>query len=261
LRTLSTRRSRVQLSNTRRHLSDLALARSIAFSIILIVIWWAVLLLLATGLPRLSPPWFPDLRSTLVNLGALLVPLGVVVAFDWWHEAAVILSRPDRSWWSLLPLLAVALSFAAGGLSGSPTQLMSSAILFLALGLNEELLYRGVIQHATNTLGAVPSVVWVAVLFGVQHVGTGIFLGHSLYDTGAMIISATAFGAAYAAVRLRIGTIWPLAFLHGLENFCNTRSPGEAPWWWYLAVAIFYVLYAVWLLRQFNPNGGPRSRP
>jgi hypothetical protein len=140
---------------------------------------------------------------------------------------------------------------------------MSSAILFLALGLNEELLYRGVIQHATNTLGAVPSVVWVAVLFGVQHVGTGIFLGHSLYDTGAMIISATAFGAAYAAVRLRIGTIWPLAFLRGLENFCNTRSPGEAPWWWYLAVAIFYVLYAVWLLRQFNPNevGLPADLP
>jgi hypothetical protein len=51
-------------------------------------------------------------------------------------------------------------------------------------------------------------------------------------------------------VRLRIGTIWPLAFLHGLENFCNTRSPGDAPWWWYLSEAIFFVLYAAWLLRR-----------
>ena len=117
---------------------------------------------------------------------------------------------------------------------------------------NEELLYRGVIQHATNTLGAVRSVVWVALLFGLQHAGTGIFFGHSLYDTGTMMISSTASGAAYAAVMLRIGTIWPLAFLHGLENFCNTRSPGDAPWWWYLSQAIFFVLYAAWLLRRFH---------
>ena len=155
----------MQLSSTRR-LIGLALDRPVAFGIVLIIIWWAITLLFASGLPRLSPSWFPDLGSTLVNLGALLVPLAVVAAFGWWRQAGLALSRPDRSWWSMLPLLAFALSFAAGGLSGSPAQFLSSAILFLALGLNEELLYRGVIQHATNTLGAVRSVVWVALLFG-----------------------------------------------------------------------------------------------
>jgi len=240
----------LQLSGTRRSLSDLALSRPLAFGMVLIIIWWAIMLFFATGLPRLSPSWFPDLRSTLVNLGALLVPLSVVAAFGWWRQAGLALPRPDRSWWSLLPLLAFALSFAAGGLSGSPAQFFGSAILFLALGLNEELLYRGVIQHATSTLGALSSVVWVALLFGIQHAGTGIFFGHSLYDTGATVISATSSGAAYAAVMLRIGTIWPLAFLHGLGNFCNTRSPGDAPWWWYLSEAVFYVLYAAWLLRR-----------
>ena len=122
----------------------------------------------------------------------------------------------------------------------------------MALGLNEELLFRGVIQHTTNALGAVRSVVWVGLLFGLQHAGTGIFFGHSLYDTGTMMLSSTASGAAYAAVRLRIGTIWPLAFLHGLENFCNTRSPGDAPPWWYLTKVFFYVLYAAWLLRRLR---------
>jgi hypothetical protein len=174
-----------------------------------------------------------------------------VGAFGWWRQAGVAPTRPDRSWLALLPLLFFALSFAAVGLSGSPTRLLSSAILFLALGLNEELLYRGVIQHATNTLGAVRSVVWVVLLFSLQHTGTGIFFGHSPYDMGAIMISSTACGAAYAAVMLRIGTIWPLVFLHGLENFCNTRSPGDAPWW-YLSQAIFFVAYAAWLLRRFR---------
>lgn len=49
---------------------------------------------------------------------------------------------------------------------------LCSAVVFLALGLGEELLYRGVIQHAANTLGAVRSVIWVVSLFGIQHAGT-----------------------------------------------------------------------------------------
>ena len=149
----------------------------------------------------------------------------------------------------MLPLLFFALSFAAGGLSGSSAQFFGSAVLFLALGLNEELLFRGVIQHATNTLGAVRSVAWVGLLFGLQHAGRGIFFGRSLYEAGSMVVSSSASGAAYAAVRLRIGTIWPLAFLHGLENFCNTRNPKDAPWW-YLSEAVFFVLYAAWLVRR-----------
>jgi membrane protease YdiL (CAAX protease family) len=239
----------LQLSGTR-HLSDRALARPLAFSVALIIAWWAVTLLLATVLPRLSPSWFPDLRSTLVNLGALLVPLGVVAGFGWWRQAGLALHRPDRSWWTLVPLLFFALSFAAGGLSGSAAVFFGSAVLFFALGLNEELLFRGVIQHALGTLGAVRSVVWVGLLFGLQHAFTAIFFGASLYEAGSMVISSSASGAAYAAVRLRIGTIWPLAFLHGLENFCNTRSPGDAPWWWYLSEAVFFVVYAAWLLRR-----------
>ena len=63
----------MQLSS-RRRLDGLALGRPVAFGIALIIVWWAVTLLLATGLPRLSPAGFPDLRSTLVNLEALLIP-------------------------------------------------------------------------------------------------------------------------------------------------------------------------------------------
>jgi uncharacterized protein len=168
----------VQLSSTSRRLNALALRRPVLFGIVLIVIWSATMfLLLAAGFSRLSPQWFPDLGSTLVNLGALLVPLAVVAAFGWWRQAGLALPHPGRPWWTLLPLMFFASSFAAGGLYGSPVQLLSSAVLFLVLGFNEELLYRGVIQHATNTLGAARSVVWVAALFGFQHVAPAIFSG------------------------------------------------------------------------------------
>ena len=161
-------RTGLQLSSARRHPGGVAIGRPVAFGIALIIVWWAITLLLATALPR-SSPWLPDLGSKLVNLGALLVPLAIVVAFDWWRQAGLALPRPNQSWWTLLPLVFFALSFTAGGLSGSPAQFFGSAVLFLALGLNEELLFRGVIQHATTALGVVRSVVWVALLFGLQH--------------------------------------------------------------------------------------------
>ncbi len=151
----------MHLSGTHRRLDDLALRRPVTFGMLLVLIWWAIMLLLASALPRFSPSWLTDLRSTLVNVGALLVPLAVVAAFGWWHRAGLSLPRPERSWWSLLPLLAFALSFAAGGLSGSAIQFFSSGVLFLTLGLNEELLYRGVIQHAPTLLVRfVPSCGW-----------------------------------------------------------------------------------------------------
>ena len=68
----------MRFSSTRRSLSELALGRPVAFAIVLIIVWWTILLLFASGLPRFSPSWLLDLRSTLVNLVALLVPLAVV---------------------------------------------------------------------------------------------------------------------------------------------------------------------------------------
>lgn len=40
-----------QLFSTRHRLDELALGRPVAFSIVLIIIWWAITLLLANGLP------------------------------------------------------------------------------------------------------------------------------------------------------------------------------------------------------------------
>ena len=83
----------MQLSNTRRRLSGLALGRPVVFVIVLIVIWWAMMLLFTAALSPSSPSWFSDLSSTLVNLGALLVPLAIVAAFGWWRQAG---SRSPR---------------------------------------------------------------------------------------------------------------------------------------------------------------------
>ena len=90
----------------------------------------------------------------------------------------------------------------------------------------------------------------VAVLLGLQHATNALFFGQAALETVAQVVSATAFGAAYAAARRRVRTIWPLAALHGLQDFLDVRSPGDAPRWWYLLVALLLSAYAVVLVRR-----------
>jgi hypothetical protein len=82
--------------------------------------------------------------------------------------------------------------------------------------------------------------------------------GRPLDDTIAQVISATAFGTAFAALRLHIGVVWPLALLHGLGNWTQVNSPGAAPWQWQLAVALGFWAGA-WALTR--PSVPPAPEP
>jgi uncharacterized protein len=210
--------------------------------------WHVVLFAAAFGLPPMAPPWFPDLGATVVNLIALLVPLVVVARRGWWSKRWLRLAPPCRPL-LLLPVLLVAISYGLAGIEGSATVLVSSALLFLALGFSEEMLSRGVVQEYLDPLSPRARVVWVGVLFGVGHVLSAVVFGRPLDDTVAQVISTTAFGMGFAALRLHIGVVWPLALLHGLDDWMQINSPGAAPWLWQLAVALGFCA-AAWTLTR-----------
>jgi hypothetical protein len=73
-------------------------------------------------------------------------------------------------------------------------------------------------------------------------------------DTVAQVISTTAYGFGLAALRWRLGTIWPLVVLHAGDNFVQLRSPGAAALWWQALVALFVVGYGWWLIRRLSPR-------
>jgi hypothetical protein len=148
-----------------------------------------------------------------------------------------------------VPVLAVALSYGVPGIVGSPRVLLSSAALFLAVGVSEELLSRGVVQEVLAPLSPRARVVWVGMLFGLGHVLSAVAFGRAVDDTVAQVVSTTAFGAGFAALRLHTGVLWPLVLLHGLDDWVQVNSPGAAPRPWQLAVAVGYATAAWWLTR------------
>jgi hypothetical protein len=234
--------------------------QSLVLATLITIAWHAVLFASAFGLPPMSPSWFPDLGATVVNLLALLVPLAVIAWQGWWGRRFVRPGVPSRPL-LLVPLLLVSLSYGLQGIEGSARILLSSAVLFLALGLSEEMLSRGVVQEVLAPLTPRVRVLWVGLLFGLGHVLSAVAFGRPLDDTVVQVVSATAFGAGFAAVRLHIGVVWPLALLHGLDDWMQVNSPGAAPWVWQLVVAIGYGLAAWALTRPGTPPEPGRARP
>ncbi|RBY77125.1 CPBP family intramembrane metalloprotease [Geodermatophilus sp. TF02-6] len=235
-----------------------AAGRAVAEAAALTLAWHVVLVAAAYGLPPLSPSWFPDLGATVVNLAAAVVPVAVVVRRGWGDRPWLRTAWPRRPL-LLVPVLAVALSYAAPGIEGGAGVLLSSAVLFLVLGASEELQSRGVVQEVLAPLRPRPRVLCVGVLFGLGHVLSAVAFGRPVDDTVAQVVSTTAFGAGFAALRLHTVALWPLALLHGLDDWCQVNSPGAAPWWWQLAVAVGYAA-AAWELTRPHALAAPPDR-
>lgn len=223
--------------------------------LLMVVVSRALPLLRSLGLP----PGFPELGATVVNLFGLAFGLGLVAALGWWHEIGLTRLWPRRDAWLLLPLVAVSGSLSLWGLHGSPAAWLGGAVLYLALGLNEEVLNRGVVQQALSGLSVRAGVLGSAALFGAGHIVNGLFFGRAWGDTAAQVVSNVCIGVAFAAVRWRTESLWPLIVLHGVGNLLIWRS-GPVPRVLFLLIAVVNLTYGLWLLRRLEREPPPAQR-
>ncbi|NUR69525.1 MAG: CPBP family intramembrane metalloprotease [Hamadaea sp.] len=231
------------------------LRRPLAGAVILTLLWHAVVFAADAALPPLSPDWFPALGPTLINLLAAVVPIGVAVISGWWGAAGFGWRVPRRAWWYALPVLVACGAYAVSPLAGDAAALTSTAVMCLAIGVSEESLSRGVNQMMLARLGRFRAAVWVAVLFGLGHALSAAWFGRDLDDTVMQVISTTAFGFCFAALRFHLGVIWPLVLLHALDDFLQLTSPGKTPDWLQVAEIVFFVGYGWWLLTRLPRSG------
>ena len=216
--------------------------------------WYVVLFTLAEAISSWQPHWFPDLGTTLVNLGAAAVPIGLIVWLGWTRSAGLVWRRPDRSWWLLTPLVLEAVSYSLDGVVGSVRVLLSAAVLYTVLAFSEEALSRGLVLRVLAVLGPVRAAVGAGVLFGLGHTLSGLWFSHPLGDTLFITVNAAAFGFAFAALRWHLRTIWPLVGVHALGDFLQILSPGNLPFGVRVAYLLAYIGYGWWLLRRL-PDG------
>lgn len=196
----------------------------------------ALLFLGATAvlhLPRLGP--FADLAWNWQNKLVIVVLLcGLIWLTPGLTWQSVGLRRPRRGWW--IPVLA-ALTLGLGfGLVANPeTAVEAETIAFQALlpGIDEELLYRGVmlavidqaIRARRNMWGGRVgwSVVITSAVFGLVH-GLQVHAGGISFEPAYMIVTA-ALGFAFAWLRIRWESLLPAVLAHNAWNVSFVVAP------------------------------------
>jgi hypothetical protein len=220
--------------------------------------WHVVLVLCAkVVLPPMAPSWFPDLGATAVNVVCFAGSWFVLWRWGRLRVAGVLTLGRLRRWWLAAPMLLVAVSYAAAGVDGDPAVLAGSLVSLLWVGANEEVHSRGLVQQTLTPLGPLRTALGVGLLFGIGHLQNHLFFGAPLGDTLWQMLSAGFFGFTCAALRLAIGSVWPMAVVHGLDDFFQIRSPGSAPDWWEACVYVFQAGYGLWLLWCYGSSEGP----
>ena len=208
------------------------------------LLWHAVLIAVAEGMPPLAPDWFPDLGATVVNLVCAAVVLTLLYA---WGLQEDVTGR-GRRWYLALPVLAIALSYGLAGIHGGA--LLGSAVSLALVGINEELYSRGLSLEIARPLGERTAAVLTATTFGLGHLQNYLVFGSPLDDTLEQVVMAGVYGFCLAAARLRMNTVWPLVVVHALDDWMQINSPGRAPDWWQVLTLVFFVAYGLLLTRK-----------
>lgn len=163
-----------------------------------------------------------------------------------------------------LPLLYAALMLLlawAGNLPPRVTVLFVAANTAL-VALSEELMFRAILLRGLMARYALwPAVLASSAIFGIVHAANGFAtgdLGGALWQAGAAALQ----GVAYAAIRLRTRSIWPMVVVHGIWDFSlmtamlSAAADGEGsslPFVALLAVLPLF-LYGLYLLRSTAPH-------
>ncbi|MFF3026181.1 CPBP family intramembrane glutamic endopeptidase [Microbacterium sp. NPDC057944] len=237
----------------------------------LMLLWWVVTYGFGSiPFPELQPGWFPNLGTVITNLlslGAVWAAAALFSRAGWLGDTGLQVlagwrGGEARMLWAGAPVLLIALGYlwlgreGVPGVQGDGGVMISLAIGMLALGVSEETGSRGLPLGAVASTGAIWRAVLVtSVLFGLWHLGNGVFFGSSPDETWWQVLSATTFGVCFARLRLFVGSIWPGVVLHALGNWTQLITPGAAPLWYQIAVMAFemgwgVLLVALWVRRR-----------
>lgn len=135
--------------------------------------------------------------------------------------------REPRLAWIPAVYVPIALLTNTGQLELDVARAVPDALSQLLTGFGEELAFRGLILAAllvawrTRPSRVRAAVLVSSLLFSLFH-AVNLLSGAPVLDTAAQLVYTFGLGALLAAVRLRTGTIWLVALVHGLIDVAGS---------------------------------------
>lgn len=198
--------------------------------------------------------------KVLIMAEMILSGAALLSVMGWWREAGF---NSPKAWQSmrlhwiglLLPLTAILI---LGIHVTSPSKLAGLALTTLVIGIQEEMIFRGLAMRALLPGGALRAVLITSVLFGVLHIGN-LFGGADLTYTLVQVLASALGAFGLGAIRVRTNTVWGLVGLHMINDFVMFITRDEinvtqAQSTFYLVGKVAYCLvmlgYGLYLLRR-----------
>lgn len=168
----------------------------------------------------------------VANIAVTVLAVVLVTRRGLWRACGFTVAW--RSWAALVTLVplafeAVSWTLPAGLLPQDPGYLLW-AVTLLLVGVNEELISRGVIlsrlQEAYRPWSAVTL---TATLFGLQHLSAFALTSRDAGDILGNVALSGISGFALAAYQWRFRWIWPLILVHGVADFTTLLAAKPLP--------------------------------
>ncbi len=170
---------------------------------------WSIGLRLAGA----HPPALPFVIGA--KLASAAVALALIQRLGWIERVGLRrLTRWSFLWLAWLPVAYVAISAAGHHPSSrlTPWSTLGIVVLCAAVGLDEELWFRGLVLETLRARGTTAAVLLSGLTFGLTH--SINIVGQSATATVGQVVFAGCFGVCLGAVRVRTGSIWPSIALH-----------------------------------------------
>jgi membrane protease YdiL (CAAX protease family) len=199
-------------------------------------------------------------RDGLMLVGVLkdiVLALGLIWWLGWWREAGFTSTAYNvRDLWVPIVTMFVPITVFGTIINESRVMIVILVLMFFT-AVGEEALSRGLFVQALLPLGKWYAVLVPSVLFGLGHITQFLFLGMPLAVNLIQITYNIAFGMMYAALRLRVGSLWPLIMLHTVGNtmavvagIFGPNAIHEAPMGVLAAIGVVEIAYTIYLLRK-----------
>lgn len=125
-----------------------------------------------------------------------------------------------QAWWFLPPALTVLLVLATSGVTISGQLIAAYAVLVIAVAINEETWFRGVVLALLRPSGIRAAIIGSAALFGVLHLGN-LAGGADPAGTLLQALFAVLFGVIAAELAVLTGSLWPAIIWHATWDFTS----------------------------------------
>lgn len=169
-------------------------------------------------------------------------------------------SRMALIW--LLPLIAEAGFWALGGLVEQPPGFGLWALTLLLVGVNEELISRGVIlSRLRSAYRPLMAVIIGAALFGLQHLSALALTSRAVDDVLGNVLFSAIYGFALGAYQLRFRWLWPLILIHAATDFTTVLSASFPPEILIIGLHVLIIAYGLALISGRADGDGAAAGP